>query len=186
MKKALFLFLTTFTIITSNAQIQVQESFSNDLVIIGNISTGKAANVMGAMNGRYTPPSPEHKLYCRIFRDKVTYGILVNTENRFDDDFEFALGTDTGKAKESINSIIELMATKPLKTSVTVKDEDERTIQINLQTRKLITLDVIDSKGAIICNKVYLTRANLDRALKLLDKKAEDKVKERIEQNKMK
>ena len=50
----------------------------------------------------------------------------------------------------------------------------------------MITLDVIDAKGAIICNKVYLTRANLDRALKLLDKKAEDKVKEQIERNKMK
>lgn len=47
MKKVLFLILTTFTIITSNAQIQVQESFSNDLVIIGNIYPGNAANVMG-------------------------------------------------------------------------------------------------------------------------------------------
>lgn len=124
-------------------------------------------------------------VWIRIFRDKITYGILVDTENKFDDDFEFALGTDVEKAKESINSIIKFMASKPLKTSFTVKDEDERTIQINLNTRKQIILDVIDAKGAVICNKVSLSQANLERALKLLDKKAEAKVKERIEQNKV-
>lgn len=187
MKKVLFLILLTFiAIITSNAQITIQETFSNDLVIIGNISTGRAVNVMSAMGSKpNTPPAAEHKLYCRIFNDKVTYGILVDTENKFDDDFEFALGTDVEKAKESINSIIKFMGTKPLKTSFTVKDEDERTIQINLQTRKQITLEVIDAKGAIVCNKVCLSQSNLERALKLLDKKAEEKVKERIKQNNM-
>lgn len=186
MKKVLLLVVLTFvTIIALNAQIQIEKSFANDLVIIGNISSGAAMNMIGSMNSKqYNAPIPEHKLYCRIFHDKVTYGILVDTENRFDDDFEFALGTDIEKAKQSINLIIEFMRTKPLKTSITTKDEDDRTIQINLETRKQIWLEVIDDKGSIICNKVRLTLANLERALKLLDKKAEKKIQERLKQNK--
>ena len=53
--------------------------------------------------------------------EKTTYGILVNTENRFDDDFEFALGTDIEKAKESLNAILGFMNDSPLKTSIVVK-----------------------------------------------------------------
>lgn len=184
MRKVLLLAVSLFvSIINSNAQIQIEESFTNDLVIIGNISSGAALNAMGSMSGKYSPPAAEHKLYCRIFKDKVTYGILVDTENRFDDDFEFALGTDIEKAKESINSIVKFMETKPLKTSFTTKDEDERKIQINIQSRKSITLEVIDAKGDIVCNKVSLTLSNLERALKLLDKKAEKIVQKRLEQN---
>ena len=108
---------------------------------------------------------------------------MVNTENQFDDDFEFALGTDIEKAKESIYTIIDFMKTKPLKTSFTVLDEDGRTIQINLPHRKRITLEVVDGDGKIIVNKVLLTMQNLERAIKLLDAKAEEKVQRVIERN---
>lgn len=164
---------------TAKAQIKVQESFTNDLIIIGNISAGKFANVVGDGTTR----AAEHKLYCRIFHEKTTYGILVDTENRFDDDFEFALGTDIQKARESIETILKFMETNPLKTSLGVEDEDGRTIQINLLKRNVITLKAIDAKGDVIVDEVRLQRSNLERALKLLDNKAERKVAEAIAKN---
>lgn len=75
------------------------------------------------------------------------------------------------------------MHTKPLNTSLTITDEDNRVIQINLDKRNKITLNAIDAKGSIVVNKVYLTRENLERALNLLDKKAERKVEEAIVRN---
>ncbi len=164
---------------SSWAQIKVAESFANDLIIIGNLSAGRVVNIFGDGSSRLA----EHKLYCRIFRDKTTYGILVDTENRFDDDFEFALGTDIDKAKESISTILEFMRTNPLKTSLTVTDEDDRIIQLNLIKRTTILLDVIDAHGATIVNKVYLNQSNLERALKLLDGKTERKVQDAIAKN---
>ena len=182
MKKSYYLLFAIILTVLSNvsyAQIKVQEVFTNDLIIIGNLSMGKALNVME--DGR--SHAAEHKLYCRIFQDKTTYGILVDTENRFDDDFEFALGTDIEKARESINSILGFMESNPLKTSITVTDEDERVIQLNLIKRNLITLKAIDAQGAVIVNEVRLLRTNLERALKLLDNKAERKVAEAKEKN---
>ena len=83
------LFLLAFMVMSAcgvNAQIKVQESFTNDLIIIGNISAGTVANALGDGSTRFA----EHRVYCRIYKDKTTYGILVDTQNRFDDDFEFA------------------------------------------------------------------------------------------------
>lgn len=166
MKKILLCTLTILICCTVNAQIKPQQTFKNDLTILGNISSGAALNILG--DG---PQGAEHKLYRRIFKDKTTYGILINTDNRFDDDLEFALGSTIEQAKKSIEMILEFMATNDLKTSSTFEDEDGRTIQINLTTRNYITLKAIDSQGAIICDdNIYLSKANLERAIKLLDK----------------
>lgn len=183
--KKLFLLVTmvTLTICAVNAQIKVQQTFTNDLIIIGNISAGTANNVIGALSGKPSPHHAEHRLYCRIFHEKTTYGILVDTENTVDDDFEFALGADIETARESIETILKFMETNPLNTSLKVEDEDTRTIQINLLKRNLITLRAINAQGAIIVNDVKLLRNNLERALKLLDKKAERKVAEAIARN---
>lgn len=184
MKKLLFaVAMAALPICAANAQIKVQQSFTNDLIIIGNISAGAANNVIGALSNTPSPHYAEHKLYCRIYREKTTYGILVDTENRFDDNFEFALGTDIEKAKESVATILEFMETNPLNTSLTVEDEDARTIQINLLKRNIITLRAIDAQGAVIVNDVRLQRSNLERALKLLNHKAEKKVAEAIARN---
>lgn len=183
MKKLLLLLGAVLIFGSAEAQIEVQQAFTNDLIIIGNISMGKAANVIGALSNKSHAPVAEHKLYCRIFHEKTTYGILVDTENRYDDDFEFALGTDIQKARKSVEVILEFMKTSPLKTSLTVKDEDSRTIQINLLKRNIITLKAIDAQEAVIVNDVQLQRSNLERALKLLDNKAERKVAEAIAKN---
>jgi len=180
MVKKLFTTAVMLVAMTSSwAQIKVEESFANNLIIIGNLSVGRVGNLLGDGKTRLA----EHKLYCRIFHDKTTYGILVDTENLFDDDFEFALGTDIDKAKESLSTILEFMRTNPLKTSITVTDEDDRVIQLNLIKRTTISLDAIDAHGVTIVNKVYLKQSNLERALKLLDGKAERKVQEAIVRN---
>ena len=179
MRKLLSIAFLLFGLVASaNAQIKIEQTFTNDLIIIGNISSGKAANVITALGGGpyANVRNPEHKLYCRIFKDKTTYGILVDTQNRFDDDFEFALGTNIEKAKESLQIILGLMETAPLKTSQTVVDEDGRTIQINLMRRNNISLNAIDVHGKIICNEIFLSRGNLKRAINLLDNKADRKV----------
>lgn len=175
MKRILLLTVLALSFVSVNAQIKLGQTFANDLIIIGNLSDGQVQNAILALNG-YKPIIQEHKLYCRIFKDKVTYGILVDTQNRFDDDFEFALGTDMEKAKESLRMILLFMDSTPLGTSQTATDEDDRVIQLNLEKRNSLTLEVLDAQGKIICDKVTLSKHHLERAFKLLNKKAEKKV----------
>lgn len=169
----------------TQAQIKVNNVFANQLIIIGNISAGEAMNTVGMISGS-TIKNETHKLYCRILGDKTTYGILINTVNRHDDDFEFALGTDIEKAKESLNMILSFMADSPLGSSFSVTDEDNRQIQIDLpikvqgisnKSRTYIYLQVLDGDEVIV-GAVRLAKNNLKKALKLLDEKAERKVAE--------
>ena len=185
MKKALILMiLALFGSKAMNAQIQIQDEYANDLIIIGNVSIGGGANAFGAMSGDMTKVA-EHKLYCRMFGDKTTYGILVDTGNRFDDDFEFALGTDIVKAIESVETLLEFMKTRPLGTSINVIDEDGRTIQINLEGRNTISLKVLDGSNRVIAEDVILLESNLKRAKKLLETQAEKKVMKAMKKNGM-
>lgn len=173
------------TAVSVNAQIQVQETFTNDLIIIGNISSGAANNVLGAIGGNPSTKQAEHRLYCRIFKDKVTYGILVDTQNRYDDDFEFALGPDIDKSRQSVEMLLKFMKESDKNTSMVVTDEDNRTIQITLKSRTVIHLQVLESdRTTIIVNNVYLNQANLQRTIKLLNKKAEEKVAAALLKNK--
>lgn len=182
--RKLLLFLFVFAMnFTAKAQIVIEESFNNDLIIIGNISSGAALNALGAMSGS-TSNLEEHKLYCRFFKDKVTYGILIDTRNRMDDDFEFALGTNIEEAKQSISTILDFMENSDKGKSITVSDEDKRRIQINLQNRKGVTLKVLSEDDTkIIVDNVLLTVKNFERAIELLDKKAEKVVAEAIARN---
>ena len=79
---------------------------------------------------------------------------MVDTSNSFDDDFEFALGTDIDKAKQSLNTILSFM-----------KDSDTK---------------------EIICDKVVLSKNNFEKALSMLDNKAEAKVAKAVAKNKEK
>ena len=156
--RKLLLFLFVFAMnFTAKAQIVIEESFNNDLIIIGNISSGAALNALGAMSGS-TANLEEHKLYCRFFKDKVTYGILIDTRNRMDDDFEFALGTNIEEAKQSISTILDFMENSDKGKSITVSDEDKRRIQINLQNRKGVTLKVLSEDDT----KIIVLFENLD------------------------
>ncbi len=182
MKRLIILVLIVLVLNPGYSQIRIQQSYTNELIVIGTISAGAMAmNVLAA--GSNTEKLPNHSLYCRIFKDKTTYGILMETKNSFDDNFEFALGTSIDKAKESINTILEFMATKPLDTSIEVKDEDNRLVQITIDSRKSCRLKAIDANGAIIVDEVYLTKRNFNRALRLLDERAESKVNSAIRKN---
>ena len=174
MKTKLFLTMILALVFQSAfAQIQFEESFDNELILIGNISSGAALNALG---GTPTVQAPEHRVYCRIFKEKTTYGILISTPNRFDDDFEFALGTDIATAKESINSILNFMANSDKGKSIALTDEDNRRIQMNYTRKNTITLKVISNSDEIVCDNVALTTKNLEKAIQLLDTKAEEKV----------
>lgn len=176
--------ITLFGSKATNAQIQIQDEYTNDLIIIGNVSIGGFTNTLSAMNGDMNRVA-EHKLYCRMFGDKTTYGILVDTGNRFDDDFEFALGTDINKAIESVETLLDFMKTRPLGTSINALDEDGRTIQINLLKRNTISLKIIDGSNRVIAEDVTLFDSNLKRAKKLLETQAEKKVMKAIKKNGM-
>lgn len=180
MKKILFLLafilLSHFVV---NAQIKVQESFTNDLINIGSIAAGGIINSVT----NYGNSIPNHRVYCRILKDKTTYGLLLDTPNRYEDDFEFALGTTVKEAQESINLIIKFMNDNPLKTSMIVDDEEGRKVQLNLKTKKILYLNVLDAKGDFIFNEIPLHLPNLEKALKLLDEKAEEKVKKAVNKN---
>ena len=106
--------------------------------------------------------------------------MLLDTPNMYEDDFEFALGTNINEAKESIELIIKFMKENPLKTSMVVDDEDGRKVQLNLITKKILYLNVIDAKGDFIFNEIPLHLPNLEKALKLLDKKAEERVNKEL------
>lgn len=180
MKNILLCLMALCFVANASAQIEVQKSFKNSLIIIGNLSSGAVFNALSDQGKRLA----EHKLYCRVFKDKTTYGILVDTENRFDDDLEFALGSDIEKACKSINDILSIMNDSDLNTSYTIKDEDDRIIQLNLKTRKGIHLKAIDAKGDVIVDDVFLTKSNLERALMLLEKKAESVVNKELARQK--
>lgn len=164
-------------------QIQMEQEFANDLIFIGNISAGAATNVLGALNGTPTD-SPEAKLYCRIFKDTVSYGLWCETSNRFDDPVEFALGHTIEEAKISLESIIEYATTSDAGRSVQFTDVDGRLIQVNVQRGGNVIIKVLEDQGNTYAGYVTLTKANLKRALKLLDTKAEQKVAAELEKNK--
>ena len=178
MKKILFLLvfvLSSHSI--ANAQIKIQESFTNDLIYIGGIEAG---GIINSVTNKGYELLPAHKVYCRIFKDKTTYGLLLDAPNMYEDDFEFALGTNIKEAKESIELIIKFMKENPLKTSMVVDDEDGRKVQLNLITKKILYLNVIDAKGDFIFNEIPLHLPNLEKALKLLDEKAEERVNKEL------
>lgn len=180
-------------------QIEVERNFTNMLIVIGNISHGKVMNDLfydaPGSSWHYRDRnaagviehaglrSTEHRLYCRIFKDKVTYGILIDTRHKLDDDLEFALGSDTFAAQSSLKTLLDFMSNSPLHRSIVVKDEENRIFQFNLSGRKLLLMEAIDAHGAEICSKVEITRRNLLRALRLLDRKAEKRVSEIIARN---
>lgn len=183
--KTKFFFTVLLALFVQNAysQIKLEESFDNELIVIGNISSGAALNALG---GTATTQLPEHRLYCRIFKDKTTYGILVSTSNRFDDDFEFALGTDIETAKESINTILDFMKNSDKGKSISLTDEDNRQIQMNYNRKNGVTFKVISNTDEIVCDNVLITTKNFEKALLLLDTKAEEKVAKAMAKNKAK
>lgn len=75
------------------------------------------------------------------------------------------------------------MKTKPLKTSINVVDEDGRTVQITIATKNSISMKVLGGDNAVIVSNVMLTNGNLDRAIKLLETKAEKVVNKKLDKN---
>ncbi len=186
MKKLLTLVALILGTYAAFGQLKIENKFDNELIMIGNISGGAFLNATNTItNGPGSAPRvAEHRVYCRIFDGKTTYGLLVDTQNRFDDDFEFALGLTVDSAVKSVNDLIDLVTNSDAGTSYTVTDEDERKIQLNIERRKILSIKAIDAQGKVICDEVQLNLNNLNRAKELLLTKAEWKVERTLKKNK--
>ncbi|HIV80661.1 MAG TPA: hypothetical protein IAB13_06860 [Candidatus Avanaerovorax faecigallinarum] len=165
---------------TSFAQINLEKTFANEIIVLGELSGGAALNAIGnvasAMGGGYYSNTAEHKLFCRCYHDSLALGILVQTANRFDDDMEIALGKDFETTKQSFSDLVLWYDSSVKGHSVSFTDIWGRRVQIN-RNQNNISLDVIDDiNSKVIAENVVLTRQNLVKGIKLLDnpKKKED------------
>lgn len=162
----LFLVVTMFLAATASAQIQVTESFANELEILGNISSGSAMNALGG-------EVPIHKLYKRTFKDRITYGILGQTSNRFSNDMEIALGTTVDETRQSVEALIHLMDAGKKGESITITDVEGRKYQIDWQSKNWVHVQLVqyaDNEGLddVVAGFISLSRRQLERALKIL------------------
>lgn len=180
---ALVLFATVVSAVPSGAQIKIQkeESFANELMFLGDISSGTALNVLGALGGTGTI-SDIHRLYCRIFHDKLTIGIAVETQNRFDDNMEIALGHDFSSTNESLQSLIDWMDEATNGMSISFEDIEGRGIQINKEKAKdRIHIQILnDLETRTVVGKVILARSNLVKAQSLLNEKNQKKITDKL------
>ncbi len=168
----------------AQAQIQITDVFDNNLIIIGELSAGKALN---ALSSTTTNRLTEYSLYYRILGEEETIGILIDTENPMDDDIEFALGADIKETEKSIDILKDFLRKSDLKVSATIEDVQGRILQATKYTDKLLRIHSIDSHGKVIVdNCVYLNKRILNRATRLLLEEAEEKIKRAQHANKKK
>lgn len=159
--------------VSSIAQIKMEQTFANEIMILGELSGGAALNVIGtvasAMGGGYYSNTAEHKLFCRCYHDSLAVGILVKTANRFDDDMEIALGADFESARQSFSDLVSWYDNSVKGQSVSFTDIWGRRVQVN-RSQNNISLDVIDDiNSKVIAENVVLKRENLTKGMTILD-----------------
>lgn len=156
----------------ASAQIQMEKTFTNDLQILGKMYVG--GGFMNALGSE----APIHKIYRRVFKDQKTYGILVETSNRFDDYVDIALGTTLEEAKESVEAILNFMQTAELDTSMPITDIEGRRFQLDLIRRNWIEIQIIgyaegDNISDVIAGSVYLNKSCITKALGIINNELE-------------
>ena len=173
MKKLLVTMCTAIISVSSFAQINLEQTFANEIIVLGELSGGAALNVIGnvasAMGGGYYSNTAEHKLFCRCYHDSLAVGILVQTANRFDDDMEIALGKDFETARQSFSDLVSWYDNSVKGQSVSFTDIWGRRVQVN-RNQNNISLNVIDDiNSKVIAENVMLKRENLVKGITLLD-----------------
>lgn len=168
------------------AQIKLtkQQTFANELFSLGNISGGATLNTIGrvssAIGGGFYQEGFEHKLYCRIYHDQLTIGILVITPNTFDDDMEISLGTDFETTNQSLQEIVNWYDNNSDGTSVLFKDIEGRLVQID-RIHDYIRFKILREEDfKVIIDDVLLSRQYITNAQKLLNKKNAEKIYARL------
>ena len=180
MKKLILSMIVAFACFGANAQIVIEETYTNDLIIIGPVSANAALNALSSQG----PNLAEHRLYCRVFKDQTTYGILIDSPNSLDDDLELTLGENIEQAQQSIATLLKFLEEKPKNTSVNIKDQKGCTFQLTNVLKNQFAIKVFDANGdVIVTDGCTLTKNNLNRASELLATKAEARVKKAIEKN---
>ena len=178
----LFLFIPIFAF--GQISLNEKESFGNEVIRLGNISSGGAVNAIGligsALSGEYYEEGDEHILYCRIFKDKITIGIGVKTANSFDDDMEIALGTDFQTTDKSLQDIIDWDARSAKGVSTSFTDIDGRKVQLSKKSNGFYVKVARNTNSNIIVGDVTLTSKNLKRAQSLLNESNYRKIKNKL------
>ena len=173
MKKLLVIMCAAIGSVSSFAQIKMEQTFANEIIVLGELSGGAALNVIGnvasAMGGGYYSNTAEHKLFCRCYHDSLAVGILVQTANRFDDDMEIALGKDFETARQSFSDLVSWYDNSVKGQSVSFMDIWGRRVQVN-RNQNNISVNVIDDiDSRIVAENVLLKRENLVKGMTLLD-----------------
>lgn len=178
------IFLLVTNALSAQIKLTKQQTFANELFSLGNISGGATLNTIGkissAIGGGYYQEGFEHKLYCRIFHEQLTIGILVITPNTFDDDMEISLGTDFATTNQSLQEIVNWYDSNSDGTSVLFKDIEGRLVQID-RIHDYIRFKILREEDfKVIVDDVLLSRQYITNAQKLLNKKNAEKIYDRL------
>lgn len=173
--RSITLLLCAFSVTSIRAQINLnsEKAFANEIISLGNISEGAVVNAIGggagALSGRYYSRMSELKLYCRIFHEDLTLGLLVKTSNSFDDDMEVALGRDFDETNKSLQSILDWFDSNPNGSSISFDDIQGRHILLNKVPYSMEIKVINDIDHKIIVDNVFLKKGYIQRAQSLLN-----------------
>lgn len=178
MKKLITFALMVCFGLGAEAQIQIEETYANKLDIIGPLHFGAnlgETSYDGSKNSNY-------HLYKRTFKEDVTFGILIQSTNRFDDDVEIALGRTEAEAAESVNVILNFLATNEPKTSTEFTDLNGNKFQFTVYNKNFLSYKVLSyyvGKTFVADDYPYIKKTMLIKALELLGVAPESKSKKK-------
>ncbi|MDE6870563.1 MAG: hypothetical protein K2J62_00390 [Bacteroidales bacterium] len=160
MKKTLLFMCMMGLCVLSYAQIALEETFANEFIVLGELSGGKALNVIGytasAMGGGHYHAGAEHKLFCRFYHDRLAFGIYVITANRFDDHLEIVLGEDFETAQQAFSDLLYWYDNSHKGQSVSFTDVWGRKVQIDRRQDHILVRIIDDVEFKVIADNVIL------------------------------
>ena len=183
--KMLFVMCTLLcTLLSTNSYAQIQidssEVYDNELVIIGNANFGRIFPGVG----------PDQELYCRIGKEGAIYGIRLRgyrsgietkegnfvTNTQFKEKYTIflALGRSIQEAKQSIETISNLIKNTTSEKITQFKDVEGRDVELYIRK---------GSAGANVNGfsvGITFNKYTIKRMLNNLNKKAEKKVAEAL------
>lgn len=186
MKKISMFLLILCVCFTANAQIEflAEKTYADETMIIGELSANKALNTIGmissALGGGYYRNGTETKLYCRFYKEHITFGILVITSNSYDDDAQISLGNNFDTTRESLNSLLTWVQESITGQSTRFEDFEGRMVTASKIEGypNACFLTVHDSNRTIV-GPISLTLGYISRGIELLSPLSERKVYEK-------
>lgn len=157
-----------------HGQISIDKRYSNVFKTV----TGFAGDALEPLESRKTGPTSTCTgvTFFRIYKDSLTVGMILGTENPFDDDVEISLGRDAESALKSFTQIKDWFDSAQGGTSIEFTDIEDRVIQVLKKTfatgRSNIFFKVLKEKETkVIADDIYLTEDDMRRALSAFQSK---------------